>query len=151
MSRLLGIDLGERRIGLAVGDEATGIARGLGTIARGSLDRDATTIGRLASEHGAAGLVIGLPLRLDGAEGPQAAATRAWGTALGARLGLAVFWRDERLTSVAAEEELGRPPRGRSGGPPSRAALGRRRAAIDREAARLILQAELDDRARVTR
>ncbi|MGZ6261025.1 MAG: Holliday junction resolvase RuvX, partial [Candidatus Limnocylindrales bacterium] len=77
----------------------------------------------------------------------QALATRSWAEAIGALTGLPVTLRDERLTSVTAEANLGRVRRGRSGGPPSRAALARRRGAVDREAARLILQAELDARA----
>lgn len=145
MSRLLGIDLGERRIGLALGD-LTGGAVGLTTIGRGSFERDVTTLCRLVAEHGVSELVVGLPLNADGSEGPQALATRAWAAAIASRLGLPVTWHDERLSSVRAEERLGRTPRGRSGGPPSRAALVRRRAAVDREAARLILQDELDAR-----
>ena len=106
---------------------------------------------RLADEHGASGLVVGLPLNADGSEGPQAALTRDWATAIEPDLGLPVTFRDERWTSIAAEAALGRPRRGRSGGPPSPAARNRRRADIDREAARRIVQAELDARAGVAR
>lgn len=146
MTRLLGVDLGARRIGLAIGDDASGLARGLGVLRRGTLDHDAAALGRLARERSVEVLVVGLPRNTDGTEGPQAVLTRAWGEAIAARLQLALSWRDERWTSQDAEAGLGRPRRGRAGGPPSRAALGRRRAAVDREAARLILQAELQAR-----
>ncbi len=146
MTRLLGIDLGQRRIGLAVGDTETGVARGLATIARGDMERDTATLARLVREQRVEEFVLGLPLNADGSEGPQALVTRAWAADVLAGLRLSVTFRDEYLTSVAAEDRLGRMPRGRSGGPPSRAALERRRGAVDREAARLILQAELDVR-----
>ena len=104
MTRLLGIDLGERRIGIAIGDDGEGgFARGLVTVRRGSPERDAQLIEQLCAEHGAAALVVGLPLRLDGTEGPQAELTRAWAAGIADRLGLPIAWRDERLTSVAAE------------------------------------------------
>jgi putative pre-16S rRNA nuclease len=146
VTRLLGIDLGERRIGVAVGD-TDGTARALAVLRRGSLEGDAAALAALAGEQRAAELVVGLPRNMDGSEGAMAAAARTWGAAISARSGLPVAYRDERLTSVAAEAGMPRPRRGRSGGPPSHAAQGRRRGRIDREAARLILQAELDERA----
>ncbi|HET7676662.1 MAG TPA: Holliday junction resolvase RuvX [Candidatus Limnocylindrales bacterium] len=149
-ARLLGVDLGERRIGLAVADldDGTGHtgARSLAVLRRGSLEQDVTRIARLVDEQGVTGLVVGLPRNMDGSEGAQAAATREWAAQVAARLALPLAWRDERLTSEAAEASLPRTRRGRAGGPPSAAARGRRRAAVDREAARLILQAELDAR-----
>jgi putative Holliday junction resolvase len=81
-----------------------------------------------------------------GVEGAMAETARAWATELGARLGLPVALRDERLTSFEAERRLGRMPRGRSGGPPSRTQRNAFRARIDREAASVILQDELDAR-----
>jgi len=146
VTRLLGIDLGQRRIGLAVGDTETGAARGLATIARGDAERDTATLARLAREQRVDEFVLGLPRNADGSEGPQALVTRAWAADVLAGLRLPVAFRDEYLTSDAAEGNLGRMPRGRAGGPPSRVALERRRGALDREAARLILQAELDVR-----
>ena len=151
MTRLLGIDLGERRIGLAVGDVTNAASRPLTTIRRGTLEADAERIARVVAEQGIGELVVGLPRNMDGSEGPQALATRAWADALSARLELPVVWRDERLTSETAELEMGRVRRGRSGGPPSTAARTRRRAAVDREAARLIVEAELRARAGAVR
>ena len=147
MSRILGVDLGERRIGLAVADAAIGIARPLTTIRRGSTTVvDADVIGRLCHEQDAAELVVGLPIEASGVEGPMAEAARAWAAELGARTGLPVTLRDERLSSFEAERRLGRMPRGRSGGPPSRTQRNAFRARIDREAASVILQDELDAR-----
>lgn len=147
MTRLLGIDLGERRVGLAIADEG-GRARGLRTVARGaSLEADAAALGRMVEEVGATELVVGLPLEASGAIGTQAELTSAWARAISARLGLPLALRDERLSSHLAEERLGRMPRGRSGGPPTKTQRDRYRARVDREAAAIILQDELDARA----
>lgn len=148
MSRVLGIDLGSRRIGIAVADGDGSGARPLVTIRR-SRDpaADAAAIERLAVEQGADELVVGLPLEAWGAEGPQAELTRAWATQIAARLGLPVGLRDERLSSHLAERRLGPMKRGRSGGPPTPAQREVYRSRVDREAAAIILQDELDARA----
>jgi putative holliday junction resolvase len=147
VSRVLGIDLGTRRIGLAVADEGVGIARPLATVNRGTtIEADAAAIGRVCLEQAVTELVVGLPVEAKGQEGEMAAAARDWGTALGARLALPVTMRDERLSSFEAERRLGRMPRGRSGGAPSRTQRNAFRARIDREAASVILQDELDAR-----
>ena len=144
-SRLLGLDVGDRRIGVAVADAQTGTARPLTTIRRAKrITDDAAVISRLAAEQRCGILIVGLPLDMDGTEGPQATRTREWGTALQAATALEIRYRDERLTSVRAEERLGRAGRGSSGGPPSAARLEAYRARIDREAAALILQDYLD-------
>ena len=145
MTVLLGIDLGRARIGLAVADGAHGAPRPLATMRRGTVERDAERLANLASDHGVTGLVVGLPLNMDGTEGPQALETREWAGAVLGRLGLPLRLVDERLTSIRAEQRLPRPRRARTGAAPSPAARSARRAAIDREAARLILQAALDD------
>ena len=80
----------------------------------------------------------------------MARAARDWAAALGERLGLPVTMRDERLTSFEAEQRLGRMPRGRSGGAPSRTQRNAYQAQVDREAASIILQDELDARRGVT-
>lgn len=147
--RLLGIDLGDRRIGLASGETGSGVARGLPTVPRGGDAADLRRLERLVAERGIEGIVLGLPLNTDGTEGAQAAATRAWATSVLIPLAIPFVYRDERYTSHDAEAGLGRAPRGTSGGPPSPAARERRRRSIDREAARLILQAELDARREV--
>lgn len=146
LTRLLGIDLGERRIGVAVGDPVTGHARPLVTLARRDAASDAASLERLAREHDAQELVVGLPLSLDGSEGPQAAHARQWAAAIAPITGLRISWQDERHTSADAERRLGGPGRGRTGGPPSAAAMRAYRARVDREAASAIVQAALDAR-----
>ena len=146
MTRLLGIDLGERRIGLAIADTDTGVVRPLSTIRRADPERDATTLGRIATEQRVDELVIGLPLNMDSSEGAQAVATREWAALVAVALRLPLAWRDERLTSEAAERRVGAARRGRSGGPPSSSSRNAQRARVDREAAAAIAQAELDAR-----
>ena len=117
--RLLGIDLGERRIGIAVAD-ADGRARPHVTLRRGrSVTDDAAAIRRLCDELAIVELVVGLPLDASGGEGEQAARTRAWAAAIAPLVGRPLTLRDERFTSHLAEQRLGPPPRGRSGGPPT--------------------------------
>jgi putative holliday junction resolvase len=143
--RLLGIDLGARRVGVALGDVATRTAAPFATLSRGkTVADDAVVISRLAREQGVSSLVVGLPLDMDGTEGPQAALTREWAEAVAAATGLPLRLRDERLTSERAERRIGNAGRGRSGGPPSAAQRDAHRARIDREAAALILQDDLD-------
>ncbi|MCJ7711813.1 MAG: Holliday junction resolvase RuvX [Chloroflexi bacterium] len=145
--RLLGVDLGSRRIGLAVADVGIGIARPLATVNRSAtLDADAASLGRVCREQGIGELVVGLPVEASGVEGEMAAGAREWAAGMGDRLGLPIVMRDERLSSFVAEGRLGRMPRGRSGGPPSRTQRNAFRARIDREAASVILQDELDAR-----
>lgn len=141
------MDVGERRIGVAFGDLATGEVRALATIRRLEPLEDARVLRHLADEQGATELVVGLPLRADGSEGTQAALTRDWAAGVASALGLPISWRDERHTSQIAEARIGNDARrGRSGGPPSVAARRAHRARIDREAAATIVQAELDAR-----
>jgi putative holliday junction resolvase len=149
MSRLLGIDLGERRIGIAVA-ESDGLAVPLVTIRRArEVARDASAIQRLIDEHGVTELIVGLPLEASGREGAQVEITRAWVASIQPLLpGLSIDFRDERLTSHLAESRVGPMKRGRSGGPPSATQRAAHRARVDREAAAIILQDELDARAR---
>ena len=120
MSRLLGIDLGERRIGVAVAD-SDGMATPLTTLRR-NVDpaKDAAAIARIMVESGATEVIVGLPYDTSGGEGRQAAITRQWAEAVRPLLDAKVGYRDERLTSHLAEQRLGPMKRGRSGGPPSR-------------------------------
>lgn len=148
MSRVIGLDLGEKRIGVAVAD-TDGIAMPLTTLRRGAtLDADAAAIARLLDEQGATEIVVGLPLEAAGQEGAQARITRAWVEAIRpALVDVRVRYRDERLSSHVAESRIGPMKRGRSGGPPSRTQRDAHRARVDREAAAVILQDELDARA----
>lgn len=146
MTVLLGIDLGDRRIGVATADTASGAVKPLLTLHRGTPAQDAEAIGRICTEHVAEELVVGLPLHRDGRESEQSLRTRQWVDAMAPLVQLPVTLRDERLTSQSAESRMGRAPRGRSGGAPSAKARNAWRARIDREAAADILQRELDAR-----
>jgi putative pre-16S rRNA nuclease len=133
MSRLLGIDHGTRRIGLAVGDTETGMAFPRPALQRRRETMDLQAILELAEAEGAREAILGLPRNMDGSEGSQAAMVRAFGERLQG-IGLKVVYVDERLTSWEASERLavtGRRPARRSG-------------ERDSAAARLILQEYLD-------
>ena len=150
MTRALGIDLGERRIGVAIADGPGAGARPLTTLRRGRhIDLDAAALEDLITAHEIDELVVGLPLDAAGHEGPQAAYTRAWVGHIESRLGdhVTIALHDERLSSHVAETRLGPMKRGRSGGPPSKVQRDAYRARVDREAAAIILQDALDDRA----
>ena len=148
MRRLLGIDLGERRIGLAIADGDGSPARALQTIRRGRTPvDDADRIKGVVAAKEIGELVVGLPLEAAGQAGTQAVSTRQWVAAISPLVGLPVSLRDERLTSHLAEQRLGPMKRGRSGGPPTPAQREAYRARVDREAAAIILQDELDARA----
>ncbi|HXQ96340.1 MAG TPA: Holliday junction resolvase RuvX [Candidatus Acidoferrales bacterium] len=150
MSRLLGLDVGDRRVGLAVGDDALGVVRPLAVVRRGTPAEDAEHLARVVTEQRVDEIVVGLPLDMDGGEGEQARLTRAWAAEIERRTGLRVAWRDERLTTEAAEAAQPRMRRDRTTGRPTRSAIVNRRARVDRDAAARILQAELDARGRVT-
>lgn len=147
MTRILGLDLGERRIGVAVADHDAG-AMPLTTLRRAAtIEADAAAVARIVHEQGATEVIVGLPLDVSGGEGSQAAITRDWAEAIRPHIGVELGYRDERLSSHLAEERLGPMKRGRSGGPPSRTQRDAHRARVDREAAAIILQDELDFRA----
>jgi putative Holliday junction resolvase len=132
--RAVGLDLGTRTIGLAVSDELGLTAQGRQTLERQSLKKDLAALVALASDLNADRFVLGLPLNMDGTEGPRALATRKFGDALAQASGRAVIYQDERLTTVAAQRAL-------LEGDVSRQ---KRRAVIDQVAATLILQGWLD-------
>lgn len=134
MGRLIGIDHGERQIGLAVGDDETGMAFPRPAIRAGR--RAPQDIQALAIEEGTTRIVVGLPLNMDGSEGPQAAAARSFGARLDA-LGLDVRFADERLTSWDAAERMTRSAKRQSASD-----------AIDSAAAAIILEQYLADRRR---
>lgn len=145
MTRFLGVDLGDRRIGLAIAELDGGAAEPHTTIRRAaSVAADVATLETVVAAERIDELVVGLPLDMSGTEGAQATATREWADAVGTGLGLPVRFRDERLSSHRAELRVGPMKRGRSGGPPTPVERERHRARVDREAAAIILQDELD-------
>jgi putative Holliday junction resolvase len=149
VTRLLGIDLGERRIGLALSVDAAP-AEPLATIPRRRrTEADVAALRRIVEAHAIGELVVGLPLdAVTGGEGEQARRSRAWAEAVAAGLGLPLYLRDERHSSRIAEERVGPMKRGRSGGPPTPSQRNQYRSRVDRQAAAVILQAELDARER---
>ncbi len=132
--RLLGVDYGHVRIGLAVSDADRRIASPLATYARHDRDRDARYFHSLVEEEGIGQCVVGLPVHLDCREGPKALEARAFGQWLGEVTGLPVVFWDERFTSVEAEQFL------LAAGMTNK----RRKARRDRVAAQILLQAYLD-------
>jgi len=149
VTRLLGIDLGTRRVGLAIADEGDTRARPLSTMARHrSLAADAEALARAAVSNGIDELIVGLPLDMAGTEGAKAVEAREWALAVAQQTGLPVRLRDERLSSHVAESRVGAPGRGRAGGPPGPVRRAAHRARIDREAAAVILEDELEARRR---
>ena len=135
--RVLGIDLGQRRIGLAVSDPDRTVASPDRVVTRsGDLPRDRRAIAEAAEEWGATLIVVGLPLSLDGTDGPAATAARAEATKIGEVTGLPVETYDERFTTVTAQRSLAEQNvRGKD-----------RRKVIDMVAAAVLLQAWLDRR-----
>lgn len=132
--RILALDIGERRIGVAVSDPSRRVATPLTVLDARTLARDIAPLLRIVRDYEAGLLVVGLPLTLAGHEGPQAARVRSAGDGLGERLGIPVAYHDERLTSAEAERAMA------EAGADSRA----RRGAVDMVAASVLLQAYLD-------
>jgi putative Holliday junction resolvase len=149
VTHLLGVDLGEKRIGLALADPLTDPPRPLATVARAAtIEQDAAMLRAFIERETVVEVILGLPLDFNGAEGAQAVKTRAWGESIAAILGLPVLLRDERLSSDRAAQVIGPMKRGRSGGAPTPAQRRAYRERLDREAAAIILRDELDARAR---
>lgn len=116
---LLALDVSKRRIGLAGSDVERRLVTPLMTIERAGLPKDLERLQRLVRERQVVGLVVGLPLNMDGSEGPMAEAARRETKAFARALGLPALLQDERLTSFAVEDAIaeGRLPRPRKGQP----------------------------------
>lgn len=132
--RLLGLDLGTKTIGIALSDVTRMVASPLETIARRKFSDDAERLKALIAEHKIAGLVLGLPINLDGTEGPRAQATRAFARNVNKLSNVPVLLADERLSTQAAERMLIEADQSRK----------RRAEVIDKLAATIILQSALD-------
>lgn len=111
--RYLAVDLGQRRTGVAAGDDVVGLVQPREVLAVAMGDRLIDALERVIADVGPDVVVIGLPTNMDGSEGPAAAAARAFGAALAGRAKVPVEFQDERLTSFAAEESLKRSGRTR--------------------------------------
>ncbi|ACG73858.1 Holliday junction resolvase YqgF [Anaeromyxobacter sp. K] len=135
--RTLGVDLGRVRIGLAVADEILRTARAVTTVVRRTEAEDLSAIAEVARDYEVTRAVVGLPLNMDGTEGPSARLARGFAPRLEAALGVPVELFDERLSSFEAESRL------RARGLSAREQRGQ----VDAEAAAVILQGWLDRRA----
>ena len=133
-TRLLGLDLGTKTIGVAVSDGLRGVASPLTTIRRSKFTADAQALLKIVEDRALVGLILGLPRNMDGSEGPRAQSTRAFARNLERLTPLPISFWDERLSTVAAERAL-------LEGDTSRK---RRAEVIDQVAAGYILQGALD-------
>ena len=133
-SRLLGLDVGAKTIGLALSDVTRSVATPLETIRRTKFQKDADALLAILDRFDIGGLVIGLPLNMDGSEGPRAQATRAFARNLAARTALPIAFWDERLSTAAVTRTLIE----------ADASRARRAELVDKMAAAYILQGALD-------
>jgi len=131
---LIGLDLGTKTIGVAVSDPDRRLATGVGTVARSAFTADAKRILDMAHERRAVAFVLGLPVNMDGSEGPRAQSTRAFARNLAKLTELPIALWDERLSTAAVEREL----------IAADASRAKRKAVIDEHAAVFILQGALD-------
>jgi putative Holliday junction resolvase len=136
--RVLGLDVGDRRVGVAISDPTGTVVRPLHTLARGSRTEDFVAIAALVAEHHVELVVVGQPLSLDGTEGPQARRIARYAQLLADQLAVPVVFWDERYTTAAAEEIM---LQNRSRGRRRRA---RADGGVDAIAAAVILQSYLD-------
>ena len=136
---LMGLDLGTKTIGVAVSDPARRLATGVTTVMRKGFTADAAQLRALAAERGITGFVLGLPVNMDGTEGPRAQATRAFARNFAKVAALPIGLWDERLSTAAVEREL----------IAADASRAKRALVIDQHAAAFILQGALDRLARL--
>jgi putative Holliday junction resolvase len=132
--RLLGVDLGTKTIGLAISDGALMVASPLETIRRAKFTGDAQKLLEIMDRHGVAGLVLGLPVNMDGSEGPRCQSTRQFARNLSGLRDVAYAFWDERLSTAAVERAMIDADLSRA----------RRAKVVDQMAAGYILQGALD-------
>ncbi len=133
-ARLLGLDLGEKTIGLALSDTLLTIATPFQTLTRGKFTADASRLDHIIKEHGVGGLVVGLPLNMDGTAGASAQSARAFARNFAARSDIPIALVDERFSTVAVTRTL----------LDADASRKRRAEVVDKMAAAYILQGALD-------
>jgi putative Holliday junction resolvase len=139
--RLIGLDLGEKTIGLALSDVMLTVATPLETLARRKFSLDADALIALMTKHGVGGMVVGLPLNMNGSEGPAAQSARAFVRNFLAKRDLPVLFWDERLSTAAVTRTLLEADVSRA----------KRKAVVDKMAAAFILQGVLDFLGRLSR
>ena len=135
--RILALDVGKKRIGLAISDPLGITAQGLDTLQRTTIREDIAALGRLIEERDIVLLLVGNPLHMSGAESRQGVYTREFAERLSSRTGIPVEYRDERLTSVEAERVLKE----------SGISIEKRAKAVDKLSAVILLRSYLDARA----
>jgi len=133
-ARLLGLDIGSKTVGLAISDSALAVASPLETLKRGKFAMDAAKLDQIVAERGVGGLILGLPIAMDGREGPRCQSVRQFAANLLAVIDLPLAFWDERFSTLGAERPL------------RDAEMSHRRRAevIDKVAAAYILQGALD-------
>jgi len=134
MRALIGLDLGEKTIGVAVSDQMLSVASPLQTVRRKKFSLDAAQVVAIIEQRQIGGLVLGLPRNMDGSEGPRCQSTRAFARNFNRLYALPISFWDERLSTVAAERALLEADTSRK----------RRAQVIDHVAASYILQGALD-------
>ena len=132
--RILGIDYGDARIGLALSDELKILASPLETYKSQSMRKDIDYVAEIAKKYNCEKIVLGLPLNMNGSEGPRADKTRAFGRNLEKVTQLPIIYKDERLTTVQVERAFDE----------GNLRKDKRKQIVDRNAAVLILQSYLD-------
>lgn len=140
-ARLIGLDVGTKTIGMALSDVERRIASPLETIRRVKFGLDAAALLTIAAKFEAAALVVGLPLNMDGTDGPRAQSTRAFARNLGNLTALPLVFWDERMSTLAVTRTLLE----------ADASRARRAEVVDKMAAAYILQGALDRLDRLTR
>jgi putative Holliday junction resolvase len=132
--RIIGLDVGDKRIGVAISDPLHYTAAGLETIKRQNMERDVRAISQIAERHGAVTIVIGLPLNMDGTSGEQAEKVRSFGRKLARIIDVPIVYEDERLSTISAIRTLTL----------QKVKTGQNRELVDMQAAAIILQRFLD-------
>ena len=132
--RIIGLDVGDKRIGVAISDPLHYTAAGLETIRRQNMEKDVRAVSQIAERHGAMTIVIGLPLNMDGTVGEQAEKVRSFGRKLARVIDVPIVYEDERLSTISAIRTLTL----------QKVKTGKNRELVDKQAAAIILQRFLD-------
>jgi putative Holliday junction resolvase len=132
--RVLGLDVGDRRIGIAISDPLHITAAGLETLTRQNVEADVERVADIARRHNVKEIIIGMPLNMDGTQGDQAHKVMAFGKKLARATGIPIIYEDERLTTISAIRTL----------TVQGVKTGHRKELVDMQAAAIILQKHLD-------
>lgn len=134
--RYIGLDVGDKRIGIAISDPLGITAAGLETIERRNMKADVSVIRAICKRHGAVQIIVGLPLNMDGSDGHQSEKVKSFASKLARETGLPVIYEDERMSTISAIRTL----------TIQGVDTGRKRDLVDMQAAAIILQKYLDSK-----